>query len=1048
MSSMGSEPAGLTVVLLDQRRRWQRHERVLVETYLSQEPALCNDPEAVLDLIYQEIVLREESGDGPQLDEYLQRFPQFAEQIGLQFQVHRVVETDPLTRVASVQTEAGFASYPSDDREKPSGATVIPGYELLGELGRGGMGVVYQARQLGLNRLVAVKMILGGLHVNPKVVARFRTEAEAVARLHHPNIVQIHAVGEQDGLPYFVLELVPGTSLQKRLASQPLAAPQAARLVETLAQAMQHAHTQGIVHRDLKPSNVLLAGSRDLPIDHTTPKITDFGLAKLLDAETGQTPAESCVGTPNYMAPEQAAGAGNAGPAVDLYSLGAILYELLAGRPPFAGGTVLETLEQVRSQEPVRPSRLQTGVPRDLETICLKCLEKEPEKRYVTAQDLADDLRRYLAGEPIQARPTRLRERVAKWAKRRPAVAVLVVCIALAVLGMLAAVPKYQRLADQAAHRSADETYHKFLRLYETALYQGHGIEALVQGGLLAGETSAINPQASADAAREALASVGIAIDSETAWAPDPKFAVVQKDEITEGAYTLLLILADAVAREPVPNQPNADRYRDALRILDRAAQLGLTTQAYHLRRASYLDELGDRRAAEEEYQRGVNREPERALDYFLSGYQSYERAELKKAEQALDMAVKLQPKHFWAQYYLALCHLQSGNWKAATARLTSCLGQQPALIWLYLLRGFAYQQLQEFLAAQADLQKALEFDPSEDARYCLLVSCGLLRFDQGDVAEAVADLTQAIALKPKQFHAYLSLARVYQKQKKYDRATQELERVVKLRPPDAVLAQCHGERARNLYLANQYEAAVQACDEALRIRSGQTVVYGFRGLALLQLKLFAPAAHSFDEYLKRGGEAVADIYRGRGLARVKLGDYLGARADYTRALELREGADLYNHRGWAYALADAWKPALDDFENAIRRNPQESEPYIGRGLARVMLGQYEPAVLDAQEALRRSPDTPEMMHNVACIFAQAVGILENDAKQSAPQTLAAKYREQSLEAVRKTLALLPPQERLAFWKDKILTDAALDPIRDCAEFKQIGKEHAVSTRQ
>src|SRR5260370_28112499 len=228
------------------------------------------------------------------------------------------------------------------------------------------------------------------------------------------------------------------------------------------------------------------------------------------------------------------------------------------------------------------------------------------------------------------------------------------------------------------------------------------------------------------------------------------------------------------------------------------------------------------------------------------------------------------------------------------------------------------------------------------------------------------------------------------------------------------------------------YEDAVRACNDALAVRPDHTGVYGFRGLALLELKRFGQAARSFDEYLSRGGAAVADIFRGRGLARVKVHDYLGARDDYARALELQPDADIYSHRGWAYFFADAWQPAGRDFENAIRLKPKASDPYIGRGLAFVMLGLYEQAVLDAEEALRRTPDTPEMMHNVACIFAQAVSRVQRDDKQLRQQTLASRYREQSLEAIRKTLALLPPEERLPFWRDKIVPAVPLDPIRNC----------------
>jgi hypothetical protein len=315
---------------------------------------------------------------------------------------------------------------------EPDGLS-IPGYEILSTLGRGGMGVVYEARQTKLGRIVALKMILSGAHAGEADLARFRTEAEAIARLQHPNIVQIHEVGEQDGLPFFSLEFCGGGSLEKKLAGTPLLPKDAAALVETLARAMQAAHEKGVIHRDLKPANVLLA-------DDGTPKITDFGLAKKLD-EAGQTASGAIMGTPSYMAPEQAGNkSGSVGPLADVYALGAILYECLTGRPPFKAASALDTVLQVVSDEPVPPTQLQSKTPRDLETICLKCLQKEPAKRYASAIALAEELRRYQNGEPIAARPAGVVERSRKWAKRHPATAALLVVSVFAGLTVVGVV--------------------------------------------------------------------------------------------------------------------------------------------------------------------------------------------------------------------------------------------------------------------------------------------------------------------------------------------------------------------------------------------------------------------------------------------------------------------------------------------------------------------------------------------------------------------------------------------------------------------------------
>jgi WD40 repeat protein/serine/threonine protein kinase len=353
-------------------------------------------------------------------------------------------------------------------------AGVIPGYEILGELGRGGMGVVYKARQIGLKRMVALKMILSGLHAGARELARFQTEAQAVAKLQHPNVVQVYDVGEHEGRPYLALEFVGGGTLAQQLEGTPFPARQAAELIEKLARAMHAAHQAGIVHRDLKPANILLVSGGGVsgessdtdPTHHspltthhsplTTPKIADFGLAKQL-TEDGPTQTEAILGTPSYMAPEQASGKiKTLGPATDQYALGAILYELLIGQPPFHGETKLDTLEQVRNQEPVPPRRLNPKVPRDLDTICLKCLEKEQARRYASAEALADDLARFLAGEPIRARPVGTLERSWKWARRRPAVAGLLAALALGLVAGVAGLAWGFVTSEAARHKTEE----------------------------------------------------------------------------------------------------------------------------------------------------------------------------------------------------------------------------------------------------------------------------------------------------------------------------------------------------------------------------------------------------------------------------------------------------------------------------------------------------------------------------------------------------------------------------------------------------------------
>jgi WD40 repeat protein/tRNA A-37 threonylcarbamoyl transferase component Bud32 len=421
-------------VQVDQSYRWRTGEKPRAEDYLRRYPILEKDAEAAVEVIYHELLWREEQGEAVPAEEYERRFPRYAARLRLQLEVHRAMSGGISAPMGEASGSTSGHLVPTSplaaaDDDPATSWPAVPGYEIRGVLGRGGMGVVYRAWQPALKRFVALKMIRS-VDSDPELRRRFRREAEAYARLQHPHILQVHEIGEHDGRPYCVLELAEGGNLAQKLknALQPVHA--AAALVQLVARAIHAAHGHGIIHRDLKPANILFGA-------HDTLKVGDFGLAKLLDREGDLTETGVVLGTASYMAPEMTGGhPGQVGPGVDVYALGAILYELLTGRPPFRAPTAFETLELVRTTEVLPPARLQPGLPRDIDTICLKCLEKRPGDRYRTAETLADDLGRFLANQPIEARRVSRGERLARWCQRNPVLASVTALAAAALLAL------------------------------------------------------------------------------------------------------------------------------------------------------------------------------------------------------------------------------------------------------------------------------------------------------------------------------------------------------------------------------------------------------------------------------------------------------------------------------------------------------------------------------------------------------------------------------------------------------------------------------------
>jgi serine/threonine protein kinase/Tfp pilus assembly protein PilF len=913
---------------------------------------------------------------------------------------------------ASIEVGPGVVLGSFPDLELPT----IPGYELLGELGNGGMGVVYKARHLGLNRVVALKTIRAGSQASKKDRARFASEARAVARLGHPNIVQIFDVGEHEGHAYLSLEFVDGGSLADQLTGQPFPAEVVAPLVECLARAIHFAHQRGIIHRDLKPANILLVSggvvkdpkdtrddkdytthhspltSHDSPLTTHQPKITDFGLAKQLDSNEDYTRSGTIVGTPSYMAPEQAMARNDEiGLATDIHALGVMLYELLTGKRPYRGETTVDLQMRIATQDPVPPSRLCSHLPRDLETICLRCLQKKPARRYATAEALADDLRRFQAREAIQARPVRRWERGLRWVRRRPAVAGLLALSLLLALALLSGAAVFQ-YRQHRRHEHTRATLTDVLQRSRRAIQEGHydractllgSIQPQMPGGtavagllaerdrLLAEAEGLLKQQASLkrfaalheetlflatlpsedgaagslsalrEKVRAAFDEVGMSVEEDREGKQAGDFAPGQQTRIRQGCYELLLVLAEAEARVRPSDSDRVKqrRARSGLKILDRAGQLGVRTHAFHLRRARYWTQAGAPHLARREQELAAAIPPASAFDHYLLGEERYQQRDTKGALSAFLEALQQQPSHFWARYFLALCYVHQREYDRARNSLIDCEAQHNKVPWIYLLRGFVRGQLQEFNLAEKDLDTAwglLQKHPSAQALYGLYNNRGYARIQKKDFARGEKDLREAIKLFPMRFQAHAMLAEALRRQHKEDVALPHVEQAIRLASPMVAARELDAGPLVSLYrLRAQLALARKDPAQALKALDG-----------IVALK--PPRADLVRTHIERGDL----LLRGR--------RFTEALAAYEDALKHDpDNALAQRWRAQALLRLQRYAEAEQAYTTHIKgKGTAPPEVYQERALARVQLGKQEEALDDCTRVLVTRPDS------------------------------------------------------------------------------------------
>jgi serine/threonine protein kinase/Tfp pilus assembly protein PilF len=991
----------------------------------------------------------------------------------------------------------------------PLPARTLGDYEILTEIGRGGMGVVYLARQLSLGRLVALKMLPADLAGDEVALARFRREMGLLARCDHPHIIKVLASGTlPDGRLYYAMEYVNGSDLEQvwrelsggdapgdnsstlgsstwaravlsatrksrpQTARRPAAcespsepesldvpslplppvpelpsapddpggyARRVAALVRDAARALQAVHEQMVVHRDVKPGNLMLSP------DGTRVVLMDFGLAKGQDLELSASRAGGgLLGTLRYAAPEQLAAASlRVGPEADIRGLGVTLWELLTRRRLFADAADERQLAMmVHEQDVPRLRTIDSGFDRDLEAIVARATERRVSDRIATAAQLADYLQLYLDGKPLPIRPPTIAELAGRWARRHRAglttgaallVFATVVVVALRVtdqarlnrlqrtaeaaveqcntallqddpkgaqqsiasaLGTIGSEPRLaglrnraQRLLDEANRRLEDEiARQRDQARYDT--FMEHYDDALLHGTLFTGrDTGGQRAQA---AARQALAVFGCKEDrsGQSALALDlarVRLGDREKERVRAGCYELerLLGMLDPTKGAPPPA----------------AAPSG--------------GALSD------------------AVGHFLAGLARYYAEDPRQAGREFEAALQAYPEHYWAQYFLALCHLKRRQWSEARMGFNGCLGRKPLSLWPLALRGYVAGEMRDFEAAEADFARALALAPDD---YGILVNRGAMRRRRGKLAEATEDLHRAMAREPEHYLAYANLARVYAAQLRWDEAIAQIDEAIRRSPSLAFL---HRTRARIHVDAGKPTEAQRDYAQALRLTpAGSAFAHLWSAEQALVQRRYRDALQSFDSY-ERLEVPDAQFYQDRGLARAMLHDYAGAVEDYTRALALEPNSDVSARRGWAYALQGA-ALALHEFEQSLAQNAGNLDAHAGRGYALARLGRHREAAREAERALGPGVQDWQTKYNVACIYAQAVIPARNDPDQPDGAALADQYRDQALRLIRAALELAgDPAKRPALWR-AIAADPALDPIRTSAGFAEL----------
>jgi serine/threonine-protein kinase len=917
------------------------------------------------EVVVEQFLREREVGSSPDRQRYLESFPHFTSELGDFF-----AGQDLFDRLAPDLAPNMCACHAAIPRAIPVPGEYVGGFELIEELGRGGMGVVYRARQSKLDRIVALKMIRSR---DDAELARFRVESEAIARLQHANIVQLFEVGEHDGSPFFAMEYCAGGSLEQRLRGTALLPAEAAVIVASLARAMQAAHQQNVIHRDLKPANVMLAGGdAATPLSRLTPKVTDFGLARKLD-DPGLTQTGVIMGTPSYLAPEQAGGRSKeVGPAADIYALGAVLYECLTGRPPFRAATTLDTLAQVLDTDPVPPRQLNPAVPRDLETVCLKCLHKEPRRRYADAAALADDLDRYLAGRPVQARRVGLAERVLRWARRRPAAAGLSAAVVLLVSGATVAGWWYQQeQLDQASRQAKEDVRKAYLTEEVTAALDRSevGLNELHQAlnRLLPDENHPLavsvllsdlrqwdvrvqsaratylqarklgdsNPEALAPEQKARLEHLGTLVKQAEA---DYQIAR-QLDRIRLEAATVVDGNFNAARAGPQYEKVFLEQLHLDLRN-GSPSQLAEHTRSSPLRYvlAAALDHWAD--VAAQENLRLLLLEVARRAEPDPWRDQVRDQNTWQNPPKLRHLAGAVRPAEQTPQILALLAKRLSykGAQKEAAALLRTALVHYPADFWLNFELGFRSDELGEQLGSY---RAALAIRP-DSALVLNNLGCSLIH--KKDLAGAIACLIRALELDPKYTLAHNNLAWAVQEGGNADLAIAAYKRLLERHPS----AQPYYYLSKLLFARHDYDGETACLEEARKCDPK-----------------FAPAHRDLGFILH-----------------VRKNDLDGAIACYHEALKHDpRNAQTLTNLGFALQSKPDLKGAIACYEEALKYDPRFSNAHYNLGVALKDMNDLDGAIFHLKKTLECGGTSPRALNNLARALHDRAQALHDQAK-------------------------------------------------------------------